>query len=171
VDAQGLSGARYRVVLRTLVFLRRRGQVLLMRRPLTATILPGSYNGVGGHVDPGEDIVSSALREVREETGLVLRRLCPVGVIHVTEAEQPSGVLVFVLAGEVPDSTSQLTPSDEGELLWVDLESIASLPVVPDVPAIVSRIWPTIPNEPPGFFVARAPQSGDGPPSFVTTSG
>lgn len=32
----------------------------------------GKYNGLGGKVDPDEDVMSSVIREVREEAGIVL---------------------------------------------------------------------------------------------------
>ena len=36
----------------------------------------------GGHVEPGESFYDSAVREVREETGLTVEDLVPCGVVH-----------------------------------------------------------------------------------------
>jgi len=57
---------RYTLYPRTLVFLFNQDQVLLIRRSPNAQLFPGMYNGVGGHVERGEDVLTAARREVRE---------------------------------------------------------------------------------------------------------
>jgi 8-oxo-dGTP pyrophosphatase MutT (NUDIX family) len=51
----------------TVCFLTRGEQVLLLHRSSPPN--RGLWNGVGGHIEPGERPLASALREVREETG------------------------------------------------------------------------------------------------------
>ncbi|CAM3441854.1 NUDIX domain-containing protein [Salinibacter ruber] len=51
------------------VFLRHRGEVLLLRRSDAVDSYPGRWGAVAGHVEDG-DPAASALREVEEETGL-----------------------------------------------------------------------------------------------------
>jgi len=53
---------------RTLIFLERNGHVLLIRGGPDKWFA-GRYNGLGGHVEPGEDVYTAALREVQEEAG------------------------------------------------------------------------------------------------------
>ena len=52
-------------------------RVLLVRRSLTERFLPGIWGIPCGKIDPGEDPTSGALRELKEETGLIgeVRRL------------------------------------------------------------------------------------------------
>jgi 8-oxo-dGTP diphosphatase len=128
------------VSLRTLVFLRRGGQVLLLRRSAAASPFPGLFNGLGGHVEPGEDVLASALREVREETGLQPRGLTLRGVLHATEAGRNEGVLVLVFAGDAPDETP--LPPSEGEFAWLDPADPERLPLVPDLPHMLPMLWP-----------------------------
>jgi 8-oxo-dGTP diphosphatase len=57
------------VVVHTLMW--RRGAVLLLRRAGTG-YLDGWYALPGGHLQRGEGIVECAMREIREETGIVV---------------------------------------------------------------------------------------------------
>jgi 8-oxo-dGTP diphosphatase len=52
-----------------------RGRVLLQERDEHAPIDPGKWGFCGGHLEPGEDFLSGAHRELEEETGLRLRDL------------------------------------------------------------------------------------------------
>lgn len=49
----------------------REGRVLLQHRDEHAPRAPNLWGMVGGHVEPGEDFDSAALRELLEETGVV----------------------------------------------------------------------------------------------------
>ena len=74
---------RHVVVPRTLCFVLYNGDVLVIKRSLHKRIFPGKINGVGGHVDQGEDVAASAAREILEETGLAVTNLWLAGVFHV----------------------------------------------------------------------------------------
>ncbi len=41
----------------------------------------GKYNGLGGKVDPGEDVVVAMRREIREEAGIEAEQICLRGTI------------------------------------------------------------------------------------------
>ena len=50
----------------------RQGNLLLQKRSMNKDIAPGRWDtSVGGHVNPGENAHSAALREMREELGIV----------------------------------------------------------------------------------------------------
>ena len=68
-EEQGAAG-RYAAVPRTLTFLLRGDEVLLLRGAPGKGRWARRLNGIGGHVEPGESVLAGALREVREETGL-----------------------------------------------------------------------------------------------------
>ena len=65
------------------VLLERDGRVLLMRRAGTG-FFDGLYSLPGGHVEEGESLRMTALREMREELGIELAEsaLAVVGVVH-----------------------------------------------------------------------------------------
>lgn len=53
----------------------RNNRVYIQRRSLQRRQLPGAWDIVGGHVEPGETTESALAREVSEETGWKLRRI------------------------------------------------------------------------------------------------
>jgi len=52
-----------------------RGYVYAQRRTASRRLLPGTWDVVGGHVEPGETIEAALAREIEEETGWTLRRI------------------------------------------------------------------------------------------------
>ena len=46
-------------------------KILIMRRGMTAPWMPGAWNLPGGTHEQGETVMQTALRELREETGIV----------------------------------------------------------------------------------------------------
>jgi 8-oxo-dGTP diphosphatase len=99
----------------TLCFLTRPGKVLLLRRRKPPN--QGLWNGVGGHIEPGEPPLKSCLREVWEETGYQLNQLHFNGVLTWTgfENEEPGGLAFF----SAPAPTVKQPPQDnEGHLSW-----------------------------------------------------
>lgn len=143
-----MSG-RYTVYPRTLVFLVRGDEVLLIRRPADTPLFPGLFNGIGGHVERGEDILSAAIREVREETGLRVETLELRAVLSIPHAQlhrdggeairdDEPGALVFIFVGRAP--AGEVISGEAGALYWVPLDRLRALPVVPDLHDLLPRI-------------------------------
>ncbi len=62
-------------VVHVLVF-DKKGRLLLQKRSLSKDVAPGKWDtSVGGHVNPGEDILTAAKREMKEELGIESRGL------------------------------------------------------------------------------------------------
>lgn len=149
--------SRYRVVPRTLAFLTRGSQVLLQRARDDHGAWAGRYNGIGGHLEPGEDPLSGARREIREETGLEPDRLTLRGVVLI-DTGQPIGVALYVFRGECP--AGEPTPGPEGTAAWFHLADLEAVPLVEDLPTILPLVLPGREDGPPFSAVYRCDAHG-----------
>ena len=134
---QGVNRERYMLVPRTLIFLTRGDRVLLLKGASDKHLWAGLYNGIGGHIEQGEDITSAALRELREEIGVAAVNIYFCGTITVDTETNP-GVCVFVYKGEIMSDTP--LASKEGTLEWITLSDLSKLPLVSDLPVLLPKI-------------------------------
>jgi 8-oxo-dGTP diphosphatase len=127
----------YTVIPRTLIFLTRGDDLLLLKGAPDKRLWAGKYNGLGGHIEADESPWQSARRETREETGLDVRNLRLRAVVHITMPDPP-GVMLFVFLAEAP--TYEVQVSDEGTPTWVPIQEIHDLPLVEDLHALIPRV-------------------------------
>ena len=83
----------------------------------------------GGHVEPGESFTGSVIREVYEETGLVIENPVLCGVKQFQTRRNERYVVFFYKADRFHGA---LKPSDEGEVFWIPRQALPTYPLAPD---------------------------------------
>lgn len=83
----------------------------------------------GGHVEKGESFTHSVIREVWEETGLVIKNpiLCGVKQFQTQQDER-----YVVLLYKTNQYQGELTSSSEGEVFWIAREELLNKQLAPD---------------------------------------
>lgn len=145
---QDSSHNRYMLIPRTLIFLTRDDHVLLLKGAPDKKLWANLYNGIGGHIERGEDVLSAARRELFEETGFEASEIWLCGVVIIDTSEQV-GIGIYVLRGEIQGLDQAPLPSEEGELEWVALQDIGNLPLVEDLYTLLPRVLTMRTGEPP----------------------
>lgn len=106
-----------------MIYRRETGQVVVQHRR-------GHWGGCafpGGHVEPGEALVPSVIREVWEETGLTIEKPVLCGIKHWY---RPGGVRYLVFLYAADRFSGELVPETcEGRVEWVRLEELPDLPL------------------------------------------
>lgn len=105
-----------------------RSRVLLVHRvSRTSDEQLGKYNGLGGKVEPGEDVVAAIRRELREEAAIDVVDLQLRGTVSWPgfNGRDVFGFVFLVTSfvGEIP------AENEEGTLAWHDVATMMELPM------------------------------------------
>lgn len=86
------------------------------------------YTFPGGHVEPGESIVMSVIREIKEETGLTIKDPRLVGIKQFPILNGRYIVFLF----EADEFMGEIKDSEEGKVGWFTKEELNNLNLVND---------------------------------------
>lgn len=80
------------------------------------------WNFPGGHVEQGEFVTPSVLREVREETGLTIENPKLCGIKEFQKEQDGKRFIVFLYVAS--RFSGELRSSDEGDVFWYPLSEL-----------------------------------------------
>jgi len=82
------------------------------------------WNFPGGHVEPGESVTMSVIREMQEETGLTITspKLCGIKEFHKSKDGKRYIVFLYTAA----QFSGELKASREGEIFWYPIADLPS---------------------------------------------
>ena len=139
--------SKYQLVPRTLVFIQHDDKYLFIHKKKKGSFGFQKLNGIGGHIEMGEEPFESARREIMEESGLKIKDLSLAALVFIEIGINP-GILMFVFHATYTEG--KLCGSDEGDLLWLnrsDLENEDN--IVKDVPFLLEITEQHQPGSPP----------------------
>ncbi|MEZ4768381.1 MAG: 8-oxo-dGTP diphosphatase [Caldilineales bacterium] len=121
----------------TLVYAARNGEVLMMHRRKQPNL--GQWTAPGGKVELNESPAECAVRELREETGLVATGRPELRLIVTETSPLPDWQwLMFVY--RISEFSGQVTSCDEGDLAWIDEDQVLAL----DIPQADAIFYPHV---------------------------
>lgn len=103
-----------------------KGRMILMMQQGERSFAAGRWSVVGGKAEAGETPRTAVLREVEEETGLVLTRVADAGHVFLYQGESVTSLSLFLAT----EFEGHMRGSDEGEPEWVPLAEVEQLPLV-----------------------------------------
>ena len=107
-----------------LCYIEKDHQYLMLYRNKKANDLnDNKWIGIGGHLEKGETKEQALVREVKEETGLILNSFNYRGDIIFKNDDYEEIMYLYTSS----DFSGELIPCDEGELHWIDKDKVLEL--------------------------------------------
>ena len=111
----------------TLCYIERDGKYLMLyRNKKENDVNEGKYVGIGGHFEGNETPSECVIREVREESSLILNTPKYRGIVtFVSDKYESERMHLFTC----DDFSGEISECNEGELSWVEKSKIEELPM------------------------------------------
>lgn len=112
--------------LTTLCYIKDKGRTLMLHRvKKEKDIHGGKWSGLGGKMEQGESPEECVVREVYEESGLIIQNPTLRGILTFPLFNDGEDEYTFLFTAD--DFKGDATDSDEGILQWIDDSEIPSL--------------------------------------------
>ena len=113
-------GRAHPIELTNMCMLRRAdGKVLVQNRRDPSW---GGLTFPGGHVEPGESLVDSVIREMQEETGLTVKNPRLIGTKSWMQKDGSGRYLVLLYVAS--EYEGELHSSEEGDIAWMTIDEM-----------------------------------------------
>lgn len=99
-------------------------EVLMIKENKPTAI--GKWNFPSGHIEYGEDILSAALREVKEETGYEVKFISTTGVYNF-QSSTGDQVILFHFTAKLSGGSLNLTEEEIIDCKWIKLNELAKM--------------------------------------------
>ena len=114
--------------LATLCYIKDGSQTLMLHRVKKENDMHvGKWNGLGGKVEQGESPEACAIREIHEESGLIVRDPLLKGFITFPQFDGKNDWYVFVYRFD--NFEGELIDSPEGNLEWISDKRMREIPL------------------------------------------
>lgn len=118
--------------------LRRRGKILILKRSQKVGTNKGKWAAVSGYIERGEGPEETALKEVREETGITTARLeGRAGVLRVRDGTVLWSIYPFLFETEDEDVVLDW---EHTECAWLDLNEVPKYDTVPGFGKVLAAL-------------------------------
>lgn len=101
-------------------------EFLMLKRGAHKRIDPNRLNGVGGRVDPGEDMLQTVIRETEEETGIKIKlnQITFRGLLKLEGGYEEDWIVGLFMIRIEEKSLPIGHQTEDGELIWIHKDKI-----------------------------------------------
>jgi len=115
-----------KTILATLCYVKNDGHTLMIyRNKKENDYHQGKWNGLGGKFEPGESPEDCVIREIKEESGLLIKKPRMCGFINFPLFDTVNDWSVFLFTAD--NFEGELIDSPEGKLEWIPDDKLLEL--------------------------------------------
>lgn len=102
---------------------------VLMHKRAKEKRFPNYWTGPGGHVDEDEDVLKAAIREVKEETGVIVKKkdIQLKSIAFHYHVDRKELYLIFIYRAHISSLKTIKNNEREGRSEWIDKDKLISL--------------------------------------------
>jgi 8-oxo-dGTP pyrophosphatase MutT (NUDIX family) len=106
---------------------------LLLKRGSTAPWMPNKWSLPGGVIEPGEQPTEAGVRELEEETGLVVHQPAKVATVRYPD------YTLHVFKAELPEGQKVNLTWENQDFAWVTAKEALAMDLVPGLDKLIGK--------------------------------
>lgn len=99
--------------------------LMLLRNKRDIDINKNKFIGIGGHIEKGETKEEALVREIWEETGLIVKHFTYRGYVYFNNGNPKDEENMYLF--HVDEFEGEIKECDEGTLYWIDKDKVLDL--------------------------------------------